>query len=81
MKIPKRLDLTRSCFYQLPDDTANIIGYELMYRAKYPGIFKIRSGTTFFFELQNAQARDAFLNSLEVSCRQSGLITQRTTLY
>jgi hypothetical protein len=78
----KRLRLDRSCYVELPaEEEAELPGYELYYRAQYPGIFHSRVGLLFFFEMPHAHNRDQFLTAMEDSFRQMGVKTERTILY
>ncbi|UHG91782.1 hypothetical protein [Spirosoma oryzicola] len=81
-KIPKRLAVERACFYQLPDDmpTSDLTRYEIMFRIKYNGTFKMRVHTMFYFEFNHALERNDFLDSLEAEAVMSGLRVQRITI-
>lgn len=83
MKFPKRLNLDRSCYYQLPGDTdaAELTFHEVMFRRHYQGIFTERVGVTFFFQLPTPQERDVFLDLLEGMCRSKKLPVKRETVY
>ncbi|MBO0947337.1 hypothetical protein [Fibrella forsythiae] len=83
MKLPKRLDLTRSCFYQLPPevDAVDLTNYELLFRVAYNGIFHSRVGRYYFFQLPSVSQRNEFMLMLEGMAKQKGLSVIRETIY
>lgn len=83
LKKLKRLAFTKSCYVELPAEVTQreLQGYELEYRRQYAGIFHSRVGHLFFFELPHSQARNTFLDALEISYREMGVLVIRQTLF
>lgn len=82
MKIPKKLDQSRGCFYQLPDSISNgeMLAYEIFYRRRYKEAVFAVVGTTIFFQLASTRDKDVFLSLLESSCLQQGILIERCYL-
>lgn len=62
-QIPKRLDISRSCYYiPIPNATEReLMQRELEYRSKFKNEFVQRIGSRFFFQFRSAKMRDDFL--------------------